>query len=176
MKHMLRLVMTTILVVLCAYGAPLGAQIQTRPWSAVGSTCAPDDDAPYTRYEVWPSNGYIEFKSGITGTNYFTCNVTTPVDEYPDEPDWVEMVLTAKDPDANGFVEAKLVRKNLATGAVGTVATVTSTDGVGVRETSVAIPALNFDTYAYFVRIRMYRSNTSSDQEFHIVRLQFNLL
>lgn len=176
MKITMRIVMATALAVMWAYAIPSGAQIQTRPWTAVGSTCAPDDDTPYTRYEVLPSSGYTEFRTNITGTLYFTCNVTSPVDEFPDEPDWNLMYLTFKDTDANGLVEAKLYRKNLATGAVGVMATVTSTDGVGVRERRVAVPAFDFDTYAYFVRIRMYRSNVSSDQEFHIVRLAFTLL
>jgi hypothetical protein len=175
MKSTTSVMVTAVLAVLLAYGAPVGAQIQTRPWSAVGSTCVPDDDTPYTRYEVWPSSGYIEFKTDVTGTNYFTCNVTSPVDEYPDEPDWTAIYLTFKDPDANGFVEAKLYRKNLATGAVGLMQTVTSTDGVGIRERDALISGFDFDKYAYFVRIRMYRSNVSSDQEFHIVRLQFVL-
>ena len=158
-----------------AFGVTLVGAAQTRPWSAVGSTAVADDDAPYTRYEVQPSSGYVEFRTNITGTNYFTCNVTTPIDSYPGEPDWSRMYLTFKDPDANGFVEAKLYRKNLTTGAVGTLATVTSTDGIGVREAWVYVSGFDFDTYAYFVRIRMYRTNATSDQEFHIVRLQFVL-
>jgi hypothetical protein len=174
MKTRQLFVMTALLVVVLASVALVGAA-QTRTWSAVGSTCAPDDDAPYTRYEVQVSSGYIEFKTNIKGDNYFTCNVTTPIDSYPDEPDWNRMYLTFKDPDANGYVEAKLYKKNLATGAVGTVATVTSTDGAGVREEWVSVSGFDFDKYAYFVRIRMHRTNTSSDQEFHIVRLQFVL-
>ena len=173
MKTKLTVVMTAVLMVLASV-ALVGAA-QTRPWSAVGSTAVADDDAPYTRYEVYPSNGYIEFNANITGTNYFTCNVTTPIDSYPGEPDWNRMYLTFKDPDANGFVQATLYRKNLATGAVGARATVTSTDGVGVREDWVSVSGFDFDTYAYFVRIRMYRTNASSDQEFHLVRLQFML-
>lgn len=174
MNRNMTAVRSTFLAVLLALAAPVDAA-QTRPWSAVGSTCAPDDDTPYTRYEVQVSGGYTEFRTNLTGNIYFTCNVTTPLDSFPDEPDWVRMVLTYKDTDANGLVEAKLYRKNLATGAVGTVATVTSTDGVGIRQSEVAVGAFNFDAYAYFVRIRMYRSNASSDQEFHIVRLDFTL-
>ena len=174
MKTKLTVLLTAVLVVVLASIAQVGAA-QTRPWSAVGSTAAPDDDAPYTRYEVQPSSGYIEFKTNVTGTNYFTCNVTTPIDSYPGEPDWNRMYLTFKDTDANGLVEAKLYRKRLTTGAVGTLATVTSTDGAGVREASVTVSGFDFDTYAYFVRIRMYRTDASSDQEFHIVRLQFVL-
>ena len=176
MKTRLTVVITAVLVVVFAYATLVGAA-QTRPWSAVGSTAAPDDDAPYTRYEVYPSGGYIEFKTNITGDNFFTCNVTTPIDSYPGEPDWNRMYLTFKDPDANGYVQATLYRKNLATGAVSfPLATVTSTDGAGVREAYVTVSGFDFDTYAYFVRIRMTRTNASSDQEFHIVRLQFILL
>ncbi len=174
MKTKLTVVMTAVLVLVFASVAPVDAA-QTRPWSAVGSTCVPDDDAPYTRYEVWASSGYIEFKSNVMGDIYFTCNVTTPIDSYPDEPDWNTLYLTFKDPDANGYVQAKLYRKNLATGAVGTLATVNSTDGTGVRQAYVSVSGFDFDNYAYFVRIRMNRTNTSSDQEFHIVRLQFVL-
>jgi hypothetical protein len=163
-----------VVAALLVYAAPISAA-QTRPWSAVGSTCAPDDDSPYTRYEVQVSSGYTEFKTNIIGDLYFTCNVTTPLDSFPDEPDWVRMVLTYKDPDANGFVEAKLYRKNLATGVVGTLATVKSTDGTGIRQSETAVGSFNFDTYAYFVRIRMNRTNASSDQEFHIVRLDFTI-
>jgi hypothetical protein len=174
MKTRLTLVITAVLFVVLASVALVGAA-QTRPWSAVGSTAAPDDDAPYTRYEVYASGGYIEFKTNITGDNYFTCNVTTPIDSYPGEPDWNRMYLTFKDPDANGYVQATLYRKRLTTGAVGTLATVTSTDGAGVREEYVTVSGFDFDKYAYFVRIRMNRTSASSDQEFHLVRLQFIL-
>ena len=174
MKTRLTLVITAVLFVVLASVALVGAA-QTRPWSAVGSTAAPDDDAPYTRYEVYASGGYIEFKTNITGDNYFTCNVTTPIDSYPGEPDWNRMYLTFKDPDANGYVQATLYRKRLTNGAVSALATVTSTDGAGVREAYVTVSGFDFDTYAYFVRIRMNRTNASSDQEFHIVRLQFIL-
>ena len=37
------------------------------------------------RFKV--SSGYLEFKTDIKGTIYLTCNVTTPIDSYPDEPD-----------------------------------------------------------------------------------------
>jgi hypothetical protein len=152
------------------------ALAQTRPWSSVGAACQPDDDAPYTRYETLVSSGYVEFKTNITGDNYFVCNVTTPIDSYPNEPDWNYMYLTMKDPDAYGYTQACLYRKNLSTGAVGSMGCVTSTDGTSVHEVSVGVGGFDFDTYAYFVRIRMNRSNTSSDQEFHIVRLQFILV
>ena len=173
MKTRLLFVMTALLVVVLASVALVGAA-QTRPWSAVGSTCVADDDA-VSRYEVNVTYGYGEFKSNTTGDFYLTFNVTTPIDSYPGEPDWNTLYLTFKDPDADGYVRAKLYRKNLATGAVGTLATVTSTDGTGVREAYVLVSGFDFDKYAYFVRIQMHRTDTGSDQEFHIVRLQFVL-
>jgi len=173
MKTKLAVIMTTVLMVILA-SAVLSNAAQTRVWSAVGSTCVPDDDAT-SRHEINTSSGYSEFKSSTTGSYYLTCNVTTPIDSYPGEPDWNTMYLTFKDPDANGYVQAKLYRKNLATGVVGTVATLTSTDGVGVREAYVLVSGFDFDKYAYFVRILMSRTDDSSDQEFHIVRLQFVL-
>jgi len=157
-----------------AFGVTLVGAAQTRPWSAVGSTAAPDDDA-YARYEVWPTSGYIEFRTNIVGELYFTCNVTTPIDSYPGEPDWNRMYLTFRDPDANGHVSATLFRKRLATGAVTAMATLTSTDGAGIREAYVNVAGFDFDTYAYFVRIRLFRTSASSLQQFHIVRLQFML-
>ena len=151
------------------------ALAQTRPWSSVGAACAPDDDSPYTRYESQPSYGYVEHATGVTGDLYFVCNVTTPIDSYPGEPDWNTMYLTYKDPDASGYVQATLYRKRLTTGGVASLGSLTSTDGTGVRESSILVSGFDFDTYAYFVRIRMNRSTTTSDQEFHIVRLQFVL-
>jgi len=167
------IVVITAHLLLVPLGSTLGAQTQVRPWSAVGSTCAPDNDAPYTRYEVARSSGYIEHSTNITGGLYFTCNVTTPVDSYPGEPDWNRLYLTFKDPDANGLVEARLYRKNLSNGTATAMATVTSTNGTGVRSTYVDVSGFDFDTYAYFVRVRIYRSVASSDQEFHVVSLEY---
>jgi len=166
------IVMMAAVLALVLMGPMLDAQTNVRPWSAVGSTCAPDDDTPYFNYEVMVSSGYIEHRTSKMGDLYFTCNVTTPVDSWPGEPDWNRLYLTFKDTDRYGNVQAMLYRKNLLTGVVAAIVAVTSTDGAGVRSTYSLVPTFNFDTYAYFVQIRITRVNTVSDQEFHIVRLQ----
>ena len=82
------------------------------------------------------------------------------------------MYPTFKDPDANGYVQAKLYKRNVETGAVSSVATVTpALTALGSRQVSAPVSGFDFDNYAYFVRIAMNQTNTTSDQEFHIVRL-----
>jgi hypothetical protein len=187
------LALVVILVVLAASSSPLGtvvaqddpaeaapevtlnAVVQARPWSCVGAASTPDDDTPHTRFESSPAGGYVEPALTAVGDLYFVCNVTTPIDVYPGEPDWNTLFLTFKDPDAYGYVQATLYRKRLSNGGVTSMGTLTSTDGVGVRQVSRLVSGFDFDTYAYFVRVHINRTRTTSDQEFHIVGLQFVL-
>lgn len=80
-KTCLRFVITDLLELLLVSVALVGigsfgavfAQTgdQLRTWSAVGSTCIPDDETPDTRYDVQVDGGYIEFKANVIGYNYF---------------------------------------------------------------------------------------------------------
>jgi len=163
-------VLAMVLVFVALVGGRALAATRTRPWSSVGAACAPDYT---TRYASNASSGYAEHASGVTGDLYFVCNVTTPIDSYSGEPDWSRLYLTFKDPDTRGYVQATLYKKKLSDGAVTSMGTtLKSTDGSGIRQSSVSVSSFDFDAYAYFVKIQIYRSSTSSDQEFHIVRLQ----
>ena len=89
-------------------------------------------------------------------------------------PDWNTLFVTFKDSNAQGLVQVKLIRKRKDNGGTGENAVFTSSDGVGVREGSVfPIPAFNFATYAYFLRIQLYRATTAGDPEIHIVTLGY---
>jgi hypothetical protein len=203
MKTRLTVVMTAVLVVVLAsvaLGAIVFAQegeepesapqeleqpavlvLRTRPWSAVGSTCVPDDDTPASRYNSDFNFGFVEFSSLQMGDLYFTCMVNTPIDQYDPglggrEPDWNRLTLTYMDPGANGYVEAKLIRKHLTNGVAVVLATVLSNanQGAGIRFTSVPLnPAIfDFDTYVYFVRVRLNRTVSMLNLQFHIVSLR----
>ena len=149
-----------------------GSAAATADWSYVSVACVPDDTSTTpTRYDA-TTPGLIQFQGTATGDLWFWCNVLSPLDTYGENPTWNGMFVTFKDSNANGFVRVDLIRKRKDNGGYAINATFTSSDGVGVREGSVPIPAFNFVTYAYFVRIQLHRDTTSGDPQFHIVSLK----
>lgn len=145
----------------------------TADWSAVSVGCIPDDTSTTpSRYDA-TSDGVIRFQSGATGDLFFWCDVVSPIDSFGVNPTWNALALTFKDSNADGFVEAKLYKKQKTNGAYSNTATLTSTDGAGVRRIVPAGPiaTLTFSTHAYYVRIQLHRTTTAGDPEFHIVTL-----
>ncbi len=169
LRAVLRLCAVVVPVVLVASAAPAGAVV--RPWSAVASTCAPDNDT-IGHYELSPFEGWVAFAAGAIGSIHFTCNVTTPIDAFPREPDWNRLLLTFSDPDAMGSVQARLYRKHLTTGLVSLMATANSRNVSGIRAVMVPVVGFDFDRYAYFVHVILQRTSSNSSQGFHLVGLR----
>lgn len=144
----------------------------TAEWSCVSVACVPDDSTTTpSRYDAF-SNGLIKFQGDATGDLWFWCNVLSPLDTYGENPGWNTLFVTFKDSNADGFVEATLIRKRKEDGATATTAIFRSSDGVGVREEFEFFTRdFDFVKYAYFVRIQLHRDTTSGDPEFHIVSL-----
>ncbi|MGQ9584370.1 MAG: hypothetical protein ACUVXG_03095 [Anaerolineae bacterium] len=146
----------------------------TAEWSHVGVACVPDDtDTTPSRYDAY-TNGYLKFQGTATGDLFFWCNVVSPHEVMGENPNWNRMYVTFKDSNNQGYVEVRLIRKRKDNGLYAYNATFTSTDGVGVREAAApgALPAFDFETYAYFVRVQLHRDTSKGDPQFHIVTLR----
>ena len=174
------ILITNFIAVLVACLALAGfvseANAATADWSHVSVACVPDDTTTRpSRYDAI-STGLIKFQGTATGDLWFWCNVLSPLDNFGENPTWNAMFVTFKDSNPDGFVEVKLIRKRKDTGATATNVTFTSTDGIGVREVfATPIPAFDFATYNYFMRIQLHRTATTGDLEFHIVSLKETL-
>jgi len=148
----------------------------TADWSCVSVACVPDDsNTTPSRYDA-VTNGFIRFQGTATGDLWFWCNVLSPLDTWGENPTWNAMLVTFRDSNRDGYVEVKLYRKRKDNGAYALNATYTSTDGAGVREEFVLIPAFDFSTYTYYLRIQLHRGATTGDPEFHIATLSDILL
>lgn len=146
-----------------------------QPHAAV--TCIPDDDTTASMYNANYLNGTITFAGTTVGSLYFYCDIVNPMDASAVNPAWNAIFLTNKDTSTLSQVEAKLYKKNRATGVASLVTTLSSIDNPGVKQDWVFLgQALNFNTYSYYVRIRMYRKDTTVNPEFHIVTLGIQLL
>lgn len=146
-----------------------------QPHAAV--TCIPDDDTTPSMYNANTSTGTITFAGTTTGNIYFYCDVVNPMDSSAGNPAWNAIFLTNKDTGTSSTVEARLYKKNRATGATSLVRSLSSTDSAGVKEDwAFLAEAINFNTYSYYVRIRLYRANTTVIPEFHVVTLGIQII
>lgn len=146
-----------------------------QPHAAV--TCIPDDDTTASMYNASTLTGTVTFSGTTTGNIYFYCDVINPMDAAQGNPTWNALFLTNKDTGANSLVEARLYRKSRTTGVSALVTSLSSFDNPNVKQDWALLgQALNFNTYSYYIRIRMYRKDTSVNPEFHCVTLGYQLL
>lgn len=133
---------------LCA----LAPQVQAadREWTAVASTCTPDEDSS-GKYEF--DFGRARFRGASSGDIGFRCNVTDPGDSsIHTNPSWARMDVTYDDPDgffSNYQVYVELRRVHEVTGDSFLVATSIATRfplGNSCKPRSSAIPSISTTT------------------------------
>jgi hypothetical protein len=161
---------------LVATGVTTPPVVNSNQWHHVAGAFVPDDITPASAYNS--TSGRLEFKGTATGYLYFYANVENPFDS--GNPTWDVMPVTYLDPGADAEVRVYLYRKSLTTGAISTIGLFDSdVDGVagGVERDIVWLDeALNFDSYSYFIMIRLWRANDAVNPEAHIVSLEVGII
>jgi hypothetical protein len=127
-------------------------------WTAVCSTGA-IDDADLDQYAF--SLAALTFASGQTGTIQAKYNVTNTSQEV-NIPPWTTLELAYLDTSTSSSVSATLFRVTRCTGAVLSIASVTSTDSATAHcSTDALSEVVNFGTYNYYIIVTVTRSSTS---------------
>lgn len=138
-------------------------------WQMVASGCVPVPGAAKL-LAVSTKSGAVSFKEGKTGTASLICPVNY---EFTGNNVLDQLEIQALDNSASASVRAVLVRKNKVSGAVETLASVTSTDTAGLQNTEVGFTAtqINFFTHAAYVVLQISRSDPAADVQAHLVHL-----
>ena len=127
-------------------------------WTAVCSTGA-IDEADVDQYAF--SLAALTFRSGQTGTIQAKYNVTNTSQEV-NIPPWTTLQLGYLDTSASSSVSAVLFRVTRCTGAVTSIASVTSTDSATAHcSTGALSEAVNFGSFNYYIIVTVNRSSTS---------------
>ena len=167
---------TVIAGILTALAASVPAKAQV--FTAVASACVMDESS-LSRYET--SGGRIRLKGSSTGEIVTRCNVTNPIDA-GFNPFFNTLELVFRDPDARAsasHVSAILWRVSNSTGGITQIGGTLDSNVVGsavatqnAQTRSIAIPAaFNFYDYAYYVEVRISRTNANLAPDFSLVRL-----
>jgi hypothetical protein len=141
-------------------------------WTSVAAACVPDEGSA-GRYEA--NAARFRHRGTNTGDIYARCNVTNPRDD-GGNPAWNILQIVLTDPAGVNQVTAELVRVSNANGGVFTLATVDSNNWVANPATQLrsSIPfavVYDFDTYSYYVQIKVSRANAASVPDVALVRL-----
>ena len=144
----------------------------TAPWSRAAVTCVPDDGTSARKYNALTLGGKLSFEGPMTGSIFFWCDVTSPLDTAGENPvGWNAIYATFKAPGSS-FVDVRLYRQRKSSGATAMNARFARSSKETVRQEQECFSrGFDFNTYAYFVRIELHRDNTTEDPQIYNVTL-----
>lgn len=163
-KHCRGTLSTTLAALLVLAASVENSGAQSSEWSRSALTFVPDDNTSIVDYGVAANDGSISFQGNKIGDITFFGPVENGLLGDP------TFCLAALDPGPNASVQAKLYAKNKSNGVSTVILTLTSIDALNVVSQCAQVPmTLDHFTNNYYFRVRLSRSTTTANLQFHML-------
>ncbi len=139
-------------------------------WSTACSASASIEETSLTTYRFsGPALLHLQGKTGIVRARYSVMNTSFPSGPTPP---WTTLELGYLDKSA-GYVEAELFGVDPCTSAIFSICDVTSVDAPKGSCITCNFPsnAFDFNTYIYYVTVKVFRSTTDVDVRANTLRI-----